>query len=399
MTVLAAIIPSLLLHNTFIHPGGNEQRRDADAQTRKVKGDVLAIRGFLAVGEGVAGGNVDGRRDVVTETTVFVKSEDEEGFFPLRGGTQGLVDFLDKGLALGDGRGWVEGLIGAAFGIDVCKLGQFAGSGVGVELGEGLDVLSRGAGGNGPLIEKGVGLKAGGVGVVYPRNAFFGELLEDGFHGDIGDVEVVVVAAVAVRSAGGEISTVGVGWAWDGGEPAVKENIVFGHSGEDPDLILGVVVDRLGSTRDIGRLVNRSLFGYEPLHGLWQLACSDCGFIWVESAEELIVDTADAMVWVIRRNVLGNGFRARHPARWVRGVHRVAVGFADETINVLVVGQAASEGVEGSVFLNQDNDVLDVLGDTANIIIVVISSLLVVVVVIGTGGGQGHCRQGEKGGE
>ncbi len=255
MAILASIIPTLLLQHTLTHPGGDQQRRHADAEAGKVECDVFAVGGFLRVGEGVAGGDMYGRGDVVAKTAVFVKGEDEEGFFPLRGRAKRFVNFLDEGLAFGDGRGGVKGLVGAAFGVDVGERGEFAAGGVSVELGERLDVLGGGAGGDGPLVEESIGGEAGGVRVVDPGDAFLGELLEDGFLWEGGGVEVFVVATVAVGGPGGEIGSVGVGWAWDCREPAVEQDVILGHGGEHTDFILSVVVDGLGGTGDIGRLV------------------------------------------------------------------------------------------------------------------------------------------------
>jgi len=132
------------------------------------------------------------------------------------------------------------------------------------------------------------------------------------------------------------------------------------------------------------------LLGYETLHGLWQLARSDCGFIRMKGAKELVVGTANAMVWVIRRNILGNGLGAHYLALGVRGIYWVAVGTANETVNGRVVGKATSEGVEGSVLFHKHNYVLDFLADMAGVIIPSFS----VVVGIWTWGSQDHSRKG-----
>jgi hypothetical protein len=40
-----------------------------------------------------------GEGHTVAETAMFVKGEDEEGFVPLRGVSDGFLDALDKGLS------------------------------------------------------------------------------------------------------------------------------------------------------------------------------------------------------------------------------------------------------------------------------------------------------------
>lgn len=254
----------------------------------------------------------------------------------------------------------MEGLVGAALGVEVGELGEGASSGVLVELLQGLDVGEVGTGLVGPVVEGGIRKEAlGGVGhdgtggrvlVVGPGDARLGQLLEDGAlgHGEL--EEGLIVGAVASGGAGGDIGTVGVGWAGNGGEPAVEEGEVAGDGIEDADLVWSVVVDDLSSTGQVDRVISDGLLCDESTEVLLKLARLDEGLIWVEGAEHyspanvsgffcktypwrfflrvsftllfsafldffseknnkltLHVNTADAVVWVIRRNIISSG--------------------------------------------------------------------------------------------
>ena len=168
MGVGVAAVRSLVLDEALSDPRGDEVRRHAHAETRKVEGDVLAVERGLGVGKVVAGRDVLGGRDVVREAAVLVKGEDEERLVPLRGGAEGLVDLLHEGLAVGSWAGRVERLHVAALGVDVGELGECARLGVCEELGEGLDVGLGSAAGDCPVVEEGVGIERG-VEVVDPQ--------------------------------------------------------------------------------------------------------------------------------------------------------------------------------------------------------------------------------------
>jgi hypothetical protein len=102
--VLAALVTALVLHNALAHPRRDDKSRHVDAQAGEIKRDILAVEGLLSVGEAATSGDVFGRRDVVRKATALVKGKDEKGRVPLRGGTQSLVDTLDKALTKADRR-------------------------------------------------------------------------------------------------------------------------------------------------------------------------------------------------------------------------------------------------------------------------------------------------------
>ena len=110
---------------------------------------------------------------MVGEATVLVESEQEEGRVPVGRRAESFVYFLDEGFSVGDGGRRVEGLHGAAFGVDVGELRQGASGSIGIELGKRLDVRGVLATGNGPFVVESVGLEASRVRVVDPADACF----------------------------------------------------------------------------------------------------------------------------------------------------------------------------------------------------------------------------------
>ena len=122
MRVFSPIIASLLLDDALANPRRDQEGRDANPETLEVEGDILPVWCGLCIQDIVASGDIDGWGHVVAETAVLVEGQDEEGFFPLGGVADGFIDAFDEVLAQGDGRRWVEGLVGAAFRVDVCEL-------------------------------------------------------------------------------------------------------------------------------------------------------------------------------------------------------------------------------------------------------------------------------------
>lgn len=199
-------------------PGGSVGRNQpgghAAAEAVEVEGVRAAVGGGLGVGlvvraDGQGGGHV------VEETAGLVVGHEEEGLLPLGRGTEGVVDLLDEDLAEGDVAGGVHGVgVQTAAGrVDVGQLGQDAQVGVLEKVLDGLNVLLSVLGG--PVEEHGVG-QEGAVGavVVLPRDALLGGNLEDAGDLNGGDVEGVVVGAVAIGSTGNRAETVGVGGLW-----------------------------------------------------------------------------------------------------------------------------------------------------------------------------------------
>jgi hypothetical protein len=78
------------------------------------------------------------------------------------------------------------------------------------------------------------------------------------------DVESVVILSVTGRGTRGEISTVGIGRAWDSSKPVVEKDKVLRHLIEDTDLIRSVVIDGLSCTGLVESLESDRLFRYKP---------------------------------------------------------------------------------------------------------------------------------------
>ncbi len=254
----------------------------------------------------------------------------------------------------------MEGVVRAALRVDVRKLRQRTRLRVDVELFLRLDVRSRFSGRDGPLVEQGVGLKLSRVGVVDPADPFLRQLLEDGFLGQGGDVEGVVVAAVARGGAGCEVGAVGIRRARNGREPAVEKDIVLRHGGKDGDMFLAIIIDGLPSTADVLRLEHRTLLRHKAEHILvLELVLGRVSFVGMVGAEEFHVDAADAMCRVIPRDVCGGVLRANDRAVRVGYVDGIAVFDVEQAVDGVVVAEAAGEGVEGTVLENEDDDVLD----------------------------------------
>lgn len=176
----------------------DKPRRHAATQTVKGEGVVGTIGSSLNVGLVI---RADGKRglDVVVEAACFVEGEEEKGLVPLRACPDRVVDLLDQDLAEGDVAGRVHGVCVevAAGGVDVGELREEAQVGVLVEVLNGdnaaLCVLS------GPIEEERVWEEvAVGAVIVLPGDAVLAGDLEDARYLDAGDVEAVVVFAVAV---------------------------------------------------------------------------------------------------------------------------------------------------------------------------------------------------------
>jgi hypothetical protein len=176
------------------------------------------------------------------------------------------------------------------------------------------------------------------------------------------DVECIVVLSVAMGSSRSEVCSVGVCRAWDGSKPSVEQDKVLSHGAEDTDLVWSVVVDDLSSTSLVGSVVGEGLFGHESSHVLLfvQAVCSS--FIWMICAEDLHVDTTDAVVWVIGSNVIGTRastniillFRVRSVPKFVSleigngraHLHGVTVVVVQQPIDRRIVREASSKGIE-----------------------------------------------------
>lgn len=207
---------------------------------------------------------------MISETAVLVEGDDEEGFVPLRGFAEGLVDSSHEVLAHVDRGGGVHRHVVAAFWVDPAELRQGAGLRVGVELVNGLDVLGGVLGD--PVVEHGIrretaGSDVGGVFVVDPRDALFGQLLEDGVLLHAGGVIDFAIVAIACRCSRSEIGTVAVSRARNGREPTIEEDKVLCHGVGDRDEVGRVVVHHFGCARHVVfQTVSPGLLGDEALH-------------------------------------------------------------------------------------------------------------------------------------
>lgn len=82
--VLATKVLALVLNKTLAHPRRDQHGRHTDTQPVKGKSNVLSILCLFGIGEVVTCRHTHGRGDVVSETAVLVKGEDEERGVPLR---------------------------------------------------------------------------------------------------------------------------------------------------------------------------------------------------------------------------------------------------------------------------------------------------------------------------
>ena len=192
--VLSTFVASLVLDGALFNPWGDKYRRHADTQALEVEGDVLSIRGLLGVADVVTSWHVDGGRNVISESSVLIEGQDEQGVLPLGGVADSLVDVLDEELAVGDWGRRVEGLVAAALRVDVRELRQRPGLSIGVELFERGNVGLGRARREGPLVESSIRVESqsrasGGVLVVHPRDVGLAQLLEDAALGETVDVE------------------------------------------------------------------------------------------------------------------------------------------------------------------------------------------------------------------
>ena len=195
---LATVVSTLLLNIALADPRRDEKSGDTATQTVELKSVLLAVGGFLGVGQ-VVRASGQGGRNVVVEATALVEGEDEEGLLPLGAGTERLVDLLDEGLAIGNQTAVMHGggTNTAAGGVQVRELGQSAVGGIDVELlhGDNLVLVAAGLGPGEPL-----GLRTGatsGVPVVDPGVVGLTQLLEDGALGEGVGTESGIVGAVA----------------------------------------------------------------------------------------------------------------------------------------------------------------------------------------------------------
>lgn len=291
VAVLSAVIVSLVLHNTLANPWGDEEGGNADTQTLEVEGDVLSIMGYLGVGEVVTSRYVDWRWNVVGETSVLVKGQDEESVLPLWRVANRLVNALDEALTEGNW-GWrVVRLVAAALWVDICELGKRSSLGIGIKLVERSNVGLGSTRFERPLVESSVWVESqswasGGVLVVHPRDVSLGQLLEDAALRETVDPKGSIVGSMAVRGTGCEVCTVGVGRARDRRKPAIEEDEILGHGTKHGNLARGIVVDDLSCARFVEGLVGNGLLSDEATHVFVLDAHVNNFLIGVEGAED-----------------------------------------------------------------------------------------------------------------
>lgn len=261
----------------------------------------------------------------------------------------------------------MEGRITAALGVNVSELRQGTGFGVLVKLGQRFNVCVVLPGFDGPVVEERVGEEAGRIGVIDPGDVCLGELLEDGALGERRDIERDVVFSMPVRGSRGDVRAVRVRGARHGREPPIKHEEVLRQGVEDGDMFRRVVIDDLRAAGDVTvDIVRDFLLRHETGHErefalVVVMVLVDQGLVGMIRAVHLHVTAADAVVWVIGRNVFGLGLRADFD-RVIRVSHigRIAVRVAHHAVQFGVVCETAQEGIEGSVLLDKHHDVLDV---------------------------------------
>ena len=128
-------IGTLVLDKSFGAVGRNEPRWHATTKAIKGEGVVPAVHGGLGVGD-VVRANGFWRRNVVEETASLIVGNQQERLLPLRAITKGLVDLLDKDLAIGSVACWVHGVgVETAAGrVDVGQLRQHSKVGILIEI-------------------------------------------------------------------------------------------------------------------------------------------------------------------------------------------------------------------------------------------------------------------------
>jgi hypothetical protein len=78
-------------------------------------------------------------------------------------------------------------------------------------------------------------------------------------------------------------------------------------------------------------------------------------------------------------------------------IHGIAVFDVEKAVDVVVVAEAAGEGIEGTVLEDENDDVLDARFPVVGLI--AICGLIVMVAVPGTGGDErGERERGDEGG-
>jgi len=158
--ILSTIVDTLVLNNPLSNPWRDEKSGNTNTKTLEVEGDVLSILCSFGVENIVARGNVDGRGNMVSKSAVLVERQDEESRLPLRRVSDCFVNTLDEVLAESDWRRWVEGLVAAAFGVDVCELRESSCRSVCIELIKGSNVRLVFSSLQSPIVECRIGVKA-----------------------------------------------------------------------------------------------------------------------------------------------------------------------------------------------------------------------------------------------
>lgn len=190
--------------------------RDTTTQTVEAESVLAAVISFLGVGLVV---RADGKRgrNMVVESTCLIEGDEEKGLLPLRAGADGIVDLLQENLTEGDVASGVHGVCvqTAAGRVDVRQLGEKAQVGILVEVLERHNVALCVFGG--PVEEQGIWVEgAVGAVVVEPRDALLRGSLEDAGTLNGGDIEALIVLAVAIGDTRDRAETVGVGGLVDG---------------------------------------------------------------------------------------------------------------------------------------------------------------------------------------
>lgn len=208
---LAIIIDALLLHEAGLDPRRNEEGGNPSTEPVKLVCISLPVGRLLGVCQIVRTG-CKRRRNVVVETTALIVCDNEERVFPLRGGTEGVINVLDESFAVGDEAAVMHGVCAdpTARWVDVRELGEASIGGVRVELcqGDDLALVARFLGPAKPV--RFGACATGGVPVVEPGVVGLAQLLEDGALGECKGTEGIIVLAMAGRCAGNQGKAVGV---------------------------------------------------------------------------------------------------------------------------------------------------------------------------------------------
>lgn len=77
-------VTGLVLDQAFGNPRGDQDSGNPNTEAIKVESVLFTIPSSLRISQTVASGNVNGRRNMISKTTMLIPGQNEEGLIPLR---------------------------------------------------------------------------------------------------------------------------------------------------------------------------------------------------------------------------------------------------------------------------------------------------------------------------